>query len=118
MNFIKYILFDGTIPLEIDSLTNLVYLWVEDNALSGTLSTEIGKMSSLASLDLDKNDLDGTLSMEITILANLFDFELSYASFTIQSIAIIACLQTFTFPSTSATSGSSVRNGMKYRGTF
>ncbi|MEJ1241753.1 RHS repeat-associated core domain-containing protein [Chryseolinea sp. T2] len=63
--------FEGSIPLEITTLSNLVSLDLGNNELSGTIPVQIGNLSNLQSLDLSGNQLTGVIPEELGQLSNL-----------------------------------------------
>jgi len=66
----------GSIPPEIGSLDNLIFLYLEQNQLGGTIPAEIGNLTNLTSLDLSFNQLSGSIPAEIGNLTNLTDLRL------------------------------------------
>ncbi|MEJ2355876.1 MAG: T9SS type A sorting domain-containing protein [candidate division WOR-3 bacterium] len=68
---------EGTIPPEIENLSNLLILYLYNNQLTGTIPTEIGNLSNLSSLYLNNNQLTGTIPTEIGNLSNLMWLNLS-----------------------------------------
>ena len=49
----------GEIPPELGNLSNLLYLYLQDNDLSGEIPPELGNLSNLLYLYLQDNDLSG-----------------------------------------------------------
>ena len=47
----------GSIPKEIENLTNLKFLWLSDNSLSGDIPIELCNLTNLISLYLSHNNL-------------------------------------------------------------
>jgi hypothetical protein len=62
---LQYNKFNGQIPYEVFSLSQLTYLSFFSNTLSGELSSEIGKLSQLELFDIGMNNLKGSLPWEI-----------------------------------------------------
>ena len=67
---------DGTIPPEIEYLTNLEVLGLTNNNLKGPIPPEIGKLTNLYSLFLQINQLTGPIPREIGKLTNLQSLKL------------------------------------------
>lgn len=67
---------DGTIPPEIEYLTNLKVLGLTNNNLKGAIPQEIGKLTNLYSLFLQINQLTGPIPREIGKLTNLQSLKL------------------------------------------
>ena len=67
----------GTIPAELGSLTNLVYLNLRQNMLSGEIPAELGSLTNLQVLNLYDNELSGTIPAELGQLTNLLWLVLS-----------------------------------------
>ena len=61
----------GEIPLGLDTLSNLMELWLGTNQLMGEIPTELGDISSLTMLDLGDNQLTGEIPTELGDLSNL-----------------------------------------------
>ena len=61
----------GSIPLEIECLTNLTNLDLHANQFSGEIPPEIGNLTNLTYLDLSVNQLTGELPSSIGNLTNL-----------------------------------------------
>ena len=51
----------STIPTEVGSLRNLVFIDLDFNSLTGSLSSELLSLSSLTQLDLNDNELTGSI---------------------------------------------------------
>ncbi|XVE68706.1 hypothetical protein DITRI_Ditri09bG0090600 [Diplodiscus trichospermus] len=62
----------GNIPMEISSLSNMIYVDLSVNELSGSIPATIGSLQSLQVLDLRHNKLQGALPPEICGLKNLY----------------------------------------------
>lgn len=56
---------EGSIPVEIGSLTNLISLSIAYNQLTGIIPTQIGQLQNLRSLSLYSNSLTGPIPIEI-----------------------------------------------------
>ncbi|ORX42340.1 L domain-like protein [Piromyces finnis] len=67
----------GTIPSEIENLTNLKYLVLSDNQLTGNIPSEIRNLKNLISLNLRFNKLTGSIPSEIGNLSQLEELYLS-----------------------------------------
>ena len=67
----------GEIPAELGSLSNLTYLYLENNDLSGEIPAELGSLSNLEALYLSGNDLSGEIPEELGSLSNLTELGLS-----------------------------------------
>ena len=63
----------GTIPTEIEELTNLMFLDVSNNNLEGEIPPEIGNIVILLGMDLSGNMLTGDIPSELRNLTNLMD---------------------------------------------
>jgi len=61
----------GTIPSEIESLTDLTLFRFAANALTGSLPTSIGKLSDALTLDLNSNLISGSLPSHVGKLTGL-----------------------------------------------
>ena len=61
----------GPIPSEIGNLTNLTGLSLNDNLLTGSIPSEIGNLTNLTGLSLYDNQLTGSIPSEIWNLTNL-----------------------------------------------
>jgi Leucine-rich repeat (LRR) protein len=72
----------GTLPLELFSLTNIQNVFLSFNHLTGTLPTEIGKLEFLESLYLYSNDLTGTIPSEVGLLTTVKILTLAENKFT------------------------------------
>lgn len=66
----------GTIPASIGNLRSLLLLDFDFNRLSGTLPSSLWSLTSLRQLDLNDNNLLGTLSSEIGNLGQLRFFQI------------------------------------------
>ncbi|HLP47432.1 MAG TPA: fibronectin type III domain-containing protein [Candidatus Deferrimicrobium sp.] len=63
---------EGPIPPEIGNLTNLQYLYLQNNGgLTGSIPTEIGNLANLQGLFLDFNNLNGALPLSLGNLVKL-----------------------------------------------
>ena len=61
----------GSIPSELENLSNLPELWLSDNQLSGSIPGELGNLSNLSVLYLYNNQLSGSIPPELSNLTNL-----------------------------------------------
>jgi len=71
-----------TIPTELGNLTNLLYLYLDQNQLTGTIPTELGNLTNLFNLHLDQNQLTGTIPTELGNLTNLQELYLDQNQLT------------------------------------
>lgn len=88
--------FSGTLQEDLwPNLTQLRYLWLNQNRLTGTLPTTFGKMTNLQSLRLSKNHFEGQLPAEINNMTSLRDLSLHNNMFdgTIPYIAHLSSLE-------------------------
>jgi Leucine-rich repeat (LRR) protein len=67
----------GTIPVQIGSLSGLYSLGLSDNQLAGTIPPELGNVSNLTFLNLSSNQLSGSLPPSLGGLTSLVDLDLS-----------------------------------------
>ncbi|MDM8529613.1 CARDB domain-containing protein [Anaerolineales bacterium HSG25] len=65
----------GSMPSELEQLTNLRSLWLHANQLSGPISPELGKLSALQYLYLRENQLTGEIPTELGNLSQLQKFD-------------------------------------------
>jgi Leucine-rich repeat (LRR) protein len=72
----------GELPTDVYTLSELINLILNDNALSGTLSTQVGNLTKLKILNLGGNDMTGTVPTEIYALTGLINFSLNHNQFT------------------------------------
>lgn len=61
----------GTIPPELENLSNLITLSLNVNSLEGNIPSELGTMTSLQNLSLNANNLIGDIPNSLTNLTNL-----------------------------------------------
>ena len=61
----------GEIPVELGSLSNLIYLYLSNNGLTGEIPPELGNLSRLAYLFLKSNELTGEIPPELGNLSML-----------------------------------------------
>uniref|UniRef100_A0A7S1BGZ6 Disease resistance R13L4/SHOC-2-like LRR domain-containing protein n=1 Tax=Corethron hystrix TaxID=216773 RepID=A0A7S1BGZ6_9STRA len=66
----------GTLPPQIEYLTNIKELNLGGNKIRGSIPPEIGKMTSLAALDLDRNEMTGSLPLALFELKQLYHLDL------------------------------------------
>ena len=66
----------GEIPAEIGNLINLDGIFIRNNQLSGEIPSELGNLSNLTHLVLDDNHLEGEIPPEIGSLSNLRNLSL------------------------------------------
>ncbi len=67
---------NGSIPTEIEELSELKKLHLGRNSLRGTIPAQIGQLQDLETLILAYNDLSGTIPREISQLGNLTSLHL------------------------------------------
>ncbi|KAJ0582894.1 putative protein kinase RLK-Pelle-LRR-XIV family [Helianthus annuus] len=67
----------GAIPFSVGNLTDLVELYLSDNALTGTVPDSLGRLSRLSVLDLSRNTLTGFIPSSFGSLVNLSSLDLS-----------------------------------------
>jgi len=67
----------GTLPFELQNLTELRYLIVEEGNTAGTIPPEYGDLSELIILDLNFNQLTGPIPESIYGLPTLFQLDLN-----------------------------------------
>lgn len=72
----------GTIPSNIEDLTDLEFLALYENNLSGSLPSTIGNLSALTHLVLNDNALSGSLPASFSSLSSLQSLILSSNDFT------------------------------------
>ena len=72
----------GTIPQDIDNLTELKELNLSNNSLTGPMPIEITNLAKLQGLNLSDNPLTGTIPVEISNLTNLQQLYLQNNSLT------------------------------------
>jgi len=77
----------GTLPFELQNLTELHYLIVEEGTTSGTIPSAFGTFPELIILDLNFNNLTGSIPEDIYNLPLLFQLDLNdnFLSGTISS---------------------------------
>ena len=68
--------FTGTIPHNIDEMTNLQELWMGDNLLSGILTNDIGSLTNLIHVNTSNTNLEGTVPSLLFELSTLTIFDL------------------------------------------
>ncbi len=66
----------GSIPTELEDLSNLTYLSLWGNQLTGSIPTELGNLSNLKQLHLHINKLTGSIPTELSNLSNLTELVL------------------------------------------
>jgi len=82
-NSLQHIILDGneltgSIPNELEELTNLVSLRLRRNALEKKLSIDFGQLNSLEILDLGRNKLTGFIPYNVLYLNSLTEIYLDY----------------------------------------
>lgn len=65
---------NGTIPPELEDLSNLEQLLLANNQLSGNIPPELGNLASLLILDISNNQLSGSIPVELGNLPTLYLF--------------------------------------------
>uniref|UniRef100_A0ACD6AGT0 Uncharacterized protein n=1 Tax=Avena sativa TaxID=4498 RepID=A0ACD6AGT0_AVESA len=66
----------GTLPKEIDDLTNLKLLYMDNNLLSGSIPESLGNLQNMFVLSLSKNKLSGQIPFSIGNLSQLSELYL------------------------------------------
>ncbi|XP_024041855.1 probable LRR receptor-like serine/threonine-protein kinase At3g47570 [Citrus sinensis] len=66
----------GSIPEEINNLTNLIAIYLGGNKLNGSISIALGKLQKLQLLGLEDNQLEGSIPYDLCRLAALFQLDL------------------------------------------
>ncbi|KAF7012716.1 hypothetical protein CFC21_026876 [Triticum aestivum] len=66
----------GTIPQEIEQLTNIKRLYMEKNLLSGSIPRSLGNLHNLFALSLSQNKLSGQIPLSIGSLSQLSELYL------------------------------------------
>lgn len=61
----------GSIPTEIEKLSNLQYLILFENQISGQIPSQLGKLDNLVNLDFYSNSLEGEIPEELYDLSGL-----------------------------------------------
>ena len=74
---LRYNGMEGSIPLELGSLSQLEDLWLSNNHLTGQIPTELGNLSNLLTLDLGYNRLTSSIPTELGNLSHLSHLNLS-----------------------------------------
>ncbi|KAK5784437.1 hypothetical protein PVK06_038961 [Gossypium arboreum] len=69
--------FKGTIPMEIDGLSNIIRLDLSQNELSGSIPTTIGRLQKVQGLFLSGNMLNGSIPYDVCRLEKLSTLSLS-----------------------------------------
>jgi len=72
---------DGTIPTELEKLSDLKQLVLANNKLEGSIPTELGNLTNLTIFNLHKNELTGSIPPELGNLTNLKFLALSENGF-------------------------------------
>ena len=75
---------NGTLPKELENMSALTVLRINDNSLTGSIPPELGNMSTstLATLNLAGNSLEGSIPSELANLSGLTQMNLSGNSLT------------------------------------
>lgn len=89
-------LLSGPIPVEIGALTNLQILILNENSLSGPIPAQIGSLTKLQKLHLYSNELTGEIPQELSNLTELTDINLGINLLTGQFPAWIGDLTKLT----------------------
>jgi len=66
----------GSIPAELEHLTNLTALWLHENNLSGSIPSELGNLSELKHLNLSYNQLSGCYDANLLDLCDRLTYPL------------------------------------------
>ncbi|GLU18806.1 hypothetical protein SLE2022_350870 [Rubroshorea leprosula] len=69
--------FQGPIPIFLQNMTSLIFLYLFGNQLSGSISDSIGQLSKLESIYLSVNQLSGSIPDSIGQLSKLESIDLS-----------------------------------------
>ncbi|CAB9526821.1 leucine-rich repeat receptor protein kinase [Seminavis robusta] len=69
--------FEGTLPIELYDLAQLVGIDLQGNNLQGTMATEIGQLIHLAELNLQNNHFEGNLPTQLGNLNKISDFRIN-----------------------------------------
>eukprot|EP00978_Attheya_sp_CCMP212_P020603 scaffold59150_cov40-Attheya_sp.AAC.1 len=72
----------GTLPIELNALTDLGMLLLEKGSIGGSIPSEIGSIENLIVLDLDFQRLSGSIPEEIFNLSLLLQLDLNNNLFT------------------------------------
>jgi len=67
----------GTIPRELQELSELRFLHMEEGRTGGTIPPELGNLSNLLELDMNFNALTGSIPANMYNLANLLEFDMN-----------------------------------------
>ncbi|KAK8571840.1 hypothetical protein V6N12_027910 [Hibiscus sabdariffa] len=67
---------NGSIPSEIELLSNLVHLGLDNNMLVGSIPSALGRLTKLKFLSLFGNKISGSIPSEIGFLSNLVELYL------------------------------------------
>lgn len=68
----------GSIPPELESLSNLSIMDLGSNSLIGSIPSELGNLSLLQVLEMDSNELSGDIPSELGNLSNLLTLNLRF----------------------------------------
>ncbi|GLU18827.1 hypothetical protein SLE2022_351040 [Rubroshorea leprosula] len=74
--------FQGPIPIFLQNMTSLIFLYLSHNQLSGSIPDSIGQLSKLKSIDLFENQLNGSIPDSIRQLSKLESIDLSVNQLT------------------------------------
>ncbi|KAI7750427.1 hypothetical protein M8C21_033751 [Ambrosia artemisiifolia] len=79
---LRFCQISGNVPVSIGNLSNLVELYLSDNALTGSVPDSLGGLPRLSVLDLSRNTLTGVIPESFGSLTNLssLDMSLNYLS--------------------------------------
>ncbi|GLT26375.1 hypothetical protein SLA2020_014470 [Shorea laevis] len=69
--------FQGPIPIFVQNMTSLIFLYLFGNQLSGSIPNSIRQLSKLESMDLSRNQLSGSIPDSIGQLSKLESMDLS-----------------------------------------
>jgi hypothetical protein len=58
----------GTIPVELSTMTSMIYLALSSNSLTGTIPVELSVMTSITVLSLESNSLTGTIPVQLSTM--------------------------------------------------
>ncbi|XP_031254688.1 receptor kinase-like protein Xa21 [Pistacia vera] len=66
----------GTIPKEIENLSNLIEIGLQDNELTGSVPVTLGGLQKLQALNLEHNKLEGFIPSSLCQLNELYELQL------------------------------------------
>lgn len=66
---------NGNIPIEIENLSSLTTLFLDNNHFAGPIPTTVGKLHKLQALYLQNNKLEGSIPSELCNLESLVEYQ-------------------------------------------